>query len=788
MPRHKPNKYAMRLSRLLHLLFSNMILIVVGGLWLSACTGSRRLPEGQYLYRGSKVKATKDSVVGDIRPLRGELEELTTFPAPNRLFLGMSTGLWLHAHTRPESWLNRKFAKTPVLYQPEAERATAQLYRNRALNNGYMHTEVSSKVKYNERRNTARITYTVRVKDPPFTIQHVTYPDTGQVLVRALAARYSSSLLKRGNRYRLDDIKAERERLAGFMRDAGYFYFSGDNMLFEADTLAGNPNMDLTLRLKPSPLEQPFTRYRIGHISVYPHQPTANLLERTDSSACVQYEGNQAPIRESLLQKALLLHCGAYYNTQNHDATLAYLNLLNAFKFVNLQFKPSNPTDSVLDVHLYLTPSKRYKTKYSVFGVFSPRLYWGAEMNAAYDWRNVFGGGELLQWTASSQLLRLNSKDATSTDLNLWTLSTGVTLKIPYLIAPRYTPAGIRAPLLQIQTGLDYSLSRFGLPKTESLARNSVSLHEITGSGGLVLKNSDRPTVTHTLNVLEASYRFTTVGPKSFQDDFENLVQTDSSLQYINFAPEVTFGPNYAIVLDNRFRTGLHRQTYYRYSAEVKGAYFLPSGLTPENLLNRNNLLGFIETDTRQYFNLNKKQVLAGKLLFNAAVPLTQNSANAFSLNDLYVVGGANSVRAFAPRQIGPGSVAPNTETNILAITNHVGNFLLESSVEFRYRWAPHWEWAGFVDAGNVWTVQPIEGAPGADFQLNRFYKELAVGTGLGIRYVFSYLVIRLDTAMPIRKPWFPEGDRWVFDEIRLSSKSWRKENLILNLSVGYPF
>jgi len=778
----------MRLSRLLHILFSNMTLVVVGSLWLSACTGSRRLPDGEYLYRGSQVKVTKDSLVGDIRPLRGELEALTTFPAPNRLFLGISTGLWLHAHSNPESWLHRKFAKAPVLYQPEAERATVQLYRNKAVNNGYMHTVVSSAVKYNERRNTARIAYTVHVKAPPFTIRNVVYPDSGQALERALAARYPGTLLKSGHRYRLDDVKAERERLAGTMREAGYFYFSGDNMLFEADTTVGNPDMDLTLRLKPSLIEQPFIRYRIGRISVYPHQPTANLLERTDSSACVQYEGEQAPIRESLLQKALLLHCGSYYNTQNHDATLAYLNLLNAFKFVNLQFKPSNPTDSVLDVHLYLTPSKRFKTKYSAFGVFSPNLYWGAELNAAYDWRNVFGGGELLQWSASSQLLRLNSNDASSTDLNLWTLSTGVTLKIPYLIAPRYTPAGIRAPLLQIKTGLDYSLSRFGLPKAESPVRGSVSLHEITGSGGLVLRNSDRPTITHTLNVLEASYQFTTVGPDSFQDDFENLVQTDSSLQYINFAPEITFGPNYTIVLDNRFRTGLHRQTYFRYSVEVKGAYFLPSGLTPENLLNRNNLLGFVETDTRQYFNLNKKEVLAGKLLFNAAVPLTQNSTNAFSLNDLYVVGGANSVRAFAPRQIGPGSVPPNSETNILAITNHVGNFLLESSVEFRYRWAPRWEWAGFVDAGNVWTVEPIEGAPGADFKLNRFYKELAVGAGVGIRYVFSYLVIRLDTAMPLRKPWLPEGDRWVLDDIRLGSKSWRKENLILSFSVGYPF
>ena len=134
------------------------------------------------------------------------------------------------------------------------------------------------------------------------------------------------------------------------------------------------------------------------------------------------------------------------------------------------------------------------------------------------------------------------------------------------------------------------------------------------------------------------------------------------------------------------------------------------------------------------------------------------------------------------------GSVSPDATSEVLAIADHVGNILLETSIEYRKRWSTNWEWAAFIDAGNVWTYAALPDLAGAEFKFNRFYKEFAVGAGLGLRYGISFLVIRLDLAMPIVKPWLPEGERWVLGAIRPFSPEWRKENLVLNFSVGYPF
>jgi hypothetical protein len=287
---------------------------------------------------------------------------------------------------------------------------------------------------------------------------------------------------------------------------------------------------------------------------------------------------------------------------------------------------------------------------------------------------------------------------------------------------------------------------------------------------------------------VEIGARFTTIQPPTFRNIFEALIQSDTGQQFINFAPELTIGPNYTLTVDNRFDLKRKRNVYYRGYLQLRGGGFLPSELTSPSLPNF-NLVGFVENDFRHFFKTSSKNSVDFKIIANTGLPFSEGSAGTFNINDLYIVGGANSVRAFPPRYFGPGSLPPSASGgDILIVSDHAGNIMLEGSVENRYRFLPRWEFASFIDLGNTWTLEELEETPGGSFEFNRFYKEFAVGAGFGLRYVYSYLIIRLDIAMPLRKPWLPDGDRWVLDDIAFGSKSWRQENLLFNFAVGYPF
>ena len=144
-------------------------------------------------------------------------------------------------------------------------------------------------------------------------------------------------------------------------------------------------------------------------------------------------------------------------------------------------------------------------------------------------------------------------------------------------------------------------------------------------------------------------------------------------------------------------------------------------------------------------------------------------------------------MRAFRARSVGPGSyIPPDSLQNVLV--DQTGDVKLEGNIEYRFPIAGFLKGAVFSDVGNIWLINEDPLRPGGKFELERFYKEFAVGLGLGLRIDVNLVVIRFDWAFPVRKPWLPEDDRWVFNEIDFFNRSWRKDNLLLNISIGYPF
>lgn len=191
-----------------------------------------------------------------------------------------------------------------------------------------------------------------------------------------------------------------------------------------------------------------------------------------------------------------------------------------------------------------------------------------------------------------------------------------------------------------------------------------------------------------------------------------------------------------------------------------------------------------LENEFRHYLKLGSDSQLASRIIVGVGIPYGNSKELPFIKQ--FFIGGTNSIRAFRARSIGPGTYNPNVEESSF-LPDQSGDLKLELNTEYRAKLFSIVHGALFVDAGNIWLMNDNENKAGARFS-SKFIDELAVGAGAGLRFDLSFLVLRLDLAFPLRKPYLPEGDRWVIDKVRFGDPDWRKENLVFNLAIGYPF
>lgn len=288
------------------------------------------------------------------------------------------------------------------------------------------------------------------------------------------------------------------------------------------------------------------------------------------------------------------------------------------------------------------------------------------------------------------------------------------------------------------------------------------------------------------LNITEITF----ASPENITDLYNQQVRENPSLKNV-IEKQLIFGPTYNYTYTNETRKRLKNTFYFKGGIDLSG-----------------NLAGLItgadikKGDTIKVFNIPFSQFLKAQVEFKHTYKFSNSSmlksriilggAFAYGNSDKipfvkqYFIGGTNSLRAFRSRSLGPGSYNASTETSQF-IPDQSGDVKLEFNTEFRNNIYKFINGAVFMDAGNIWLVNKDTNKPGSQFTKD-FLKEIAVGLGAGLRFDFSFLVLRTDLAFPIRKPYLPNGKRWVLDEVNFGSGSWRKENLLFNLAIGYPF
>jgi len=756
----------------------------------AGCTGTGKLRENERLYKGAKIKISKEDQAWDTKILKTDLKLAVVLPRPNKKILWMRPRLTIYNtfhNSREKSFGNfiaNRLGEEPVLYEPKIANRHRELLAERAGNDGFFKVKIDAEEKIG--KHTAQLTHQVLVRMPREQLDDVVYPPDSSTLTRTIWALRPKSLVQPGQPYHLEEMIAERQRLSDTLRNYGWYYFAPDNLLFEADTLHPRGEVNLTLRVKKEVGEKERERFRIATVTVYPDYDLAKQSARerrnTDTLAfnCVTYVYHDLTTKPEILNQQIFLRCGEYYSNDDYQATIYRLLNLNLYKFINIRFEVSAESDTLLDARIYLTPYLPKRIEGNLSGIFSPSFYYGVRAGAAFTHRDIFHGAEVLRVSVDGAYLRTDKSNFDFEDFLVSNITGRLTL-------PRFLfiPEKKRLAFSTTQFSLKHETNWF-LYNVPEFGKFRLSFQRVEAEGGYLWKKNRRGSVIQEINPVSLGVQFSTIDDGSIRQQLIADIPSDTTGTARALLTFVEYKPNYTFTLDERLEPARRFTQYFRQRFSFQTSGYTGSKYLPSDYALASPLNIFVESDYRQYQKTNARNVLAARLAMGAGIPLRRNGTVA--LLDRYVVGGASSVRAFAPRTIGPGTQPRNDSLAQLQVGRYTGNMLIESSLEYRVPIGRYPELAFFVDAGNIWLSSVQDATDVTSFKLQRFYRELATGAGVGLRVNLGFFVLRLDLAFPLSNPSLPVGERWLGGDLRFGQRSWRRDNLNWNFSFGYPF
>jgi len=737
-----------------------------------SCSETKSLEEGQYLYDGAKIKinAKPPLTHKKEKELRNELETLLR-PKPNGSFLGIKVKLLLYNFAgKPKGkglryLIREKLGEPPVLASYSAMEKNRAVLQNRLENRGYFKDTVMLDTTYKGRKLSAVYTAEIGLQ---YTIRNVVYPSSPDSLSQQIARMAPRSLLKKGQPYNLDVIKNERARIDTRLKQRGFYYFRPDNLLIRVDSTVGNQQVDMTLIIKKSTPEEAYKIYRINEVVVF-----ANYDVHTDTTMDVatlpKFQGYtiidpDKMFKPQIFSRALVFKSGDIYNRRDHDLSLNRLISLGVFKFVKIRFDEKDTAQNKLNAYYYLTPTEKKSIRFEVSGLTQSDDANGGQFSVNWRNRNIFRGAELLTTTVYLGYLRQNLGKGIYT--NTTKLGADINLYVPRVIGP-----------VKFQTNSGFiPKTRFNIGYEYFNQSAEYTLNSFKASFGYVWKESI--TKEHTLEVL----RVNLVNPTHIDSLYQ--LQLDTNIVLAR-SIEKTFiiGPTYNFNYNSQLQRNHNKNNFYfngniDLSANILG---IASGANAQKNGVQKTIFSvpysqYIrgEVDFRHYLSFSEYTVLASRL--TGGMGYAYGNSYTMPFVKEFFAGGANDIRAFRSRSLGPGSYyAGNRDTAFIA--DQPGDIKIEMNTEFRFKLFSVFRWAFFIDAGNTWTLRYDSSRVGSQFT-NNWLNEIAVGVGTGLRLDISILLLRLDLGIPVREPWLPPNGQWVFDS----------RNAVINFAIGYPF
>lgn len=765
-----------------YLLVSGMASTVI------SCSNTRFLKEGQMLYTGAEVKIENDTISKkEKKELQAALEANLT-PKPNSTFLGMRPKLYFYNIAKEPKkdkgfnyWLKYKVGEKPVLLGDVDREFNKDIIENYSENKGYFNAKATYDTVSKNKK--AQVIYTVR-PGSRYLIDGVKFQKDSTLVNHEIQSFADKTLLKNGRPFDLDVIKSERERIDNRLKERGFYYFHPDNIIVQADsTVSKNHKVELNVKLKDNTPDLATQQFSIDKVIVFPNYNIQDVKDgkysipmNKDSLSKYAFDDiyvidPQHKFKPKIFDRALYFKQGDLYNRSNHNLTLNRLISLGVFKFVKNEFIVSDSLSHKFDAYYLLTPRQIQSLRLEALGRTNSANYAGSELNLNWTHRNFFRGAE--QFKAAIYGAFDFQMGGAQNANNIFRAGTNVQLSIPRIVAPfRFHSSSEFVPRTNITLGYEFQ------NRTQYY-----TLNNFTGSFGYLWKENARK--EHDLKVID----ITLVSPANVTEEYEIKSASNPAMQRV-VAKQLIFGPTYSYTYTNTMLPKTNT-IYYKGTLDLAGNI---TGLVTGADVKKDKekkIFGIpfsqyvkIENDFRFYHKFTEKSSLATRFIGGIAYPYGNSEFIPFSKQ--FFSGGSNSIRAFRARTLGPGSFDPRTIPEG-SYFDQSGDVKLELNAEYRANLYKFLNAAVFVDAGNIWLLHDDSTRPGAKFSKD-FLNEIAVGAGVGLRLDFSILILRLDLAMPLRVPYYQKGDRWAFDKINFGDPSWRKDNLVLNIAIGYPF
>lgn len=777
--------------------------ILIGVSLLAACSTTKHLPEGEILYIGQRPTQVDNPQPTSVGETALEEVEAALAKAPNNSLLGSTSvripfplGLWVYNGFQKYEkglgrWIFNRFAAEPVLLSGVNPDIRTQAATNLLHDYGYFQGKVTHQVLPHAKDSLkARVQYSVNMGRPYF-IDTVDYRGFSSRTMAILKLSRRRSLLSPGEQFNVPDLDGERTRISNLLRNVGCYFFRPDYLTYQADTTLVPGRVSLRLvpvAGMPEVAEKPF---RLGRKSF--HLLGKNGEAPNDSLVYKDltiYFHNKLRVRPNMVHRWMDYQNFRYkrqvedsagisrqrsarslYSLYRQTRVQERLANVGIFKYTEIQYVPRDSAlvNDTLDVHVIASLDKPYDAELDFNVKMKSNNQTGPGAAFTLTKNNVFGGGEKWNVELKGSYEWATGKNSSSA-MNSYELGVATSLIFPRVVFPR-------------MGGNEYDFPATTTFRLYADQVNRARYYKLLAFGGNATYDfQPKPTSKHSFTPFRLTFNVLRDPTAEFQQ-----LQEENPALYVSLRNQFIPAMEYTYTFDNsaggRRRRPIWWQTTLTSAGNVTSLIYRAFGqpFSEEG----KELMGvpfaqFLKVNTELRYNhrIDRNNSLAAR----AAVGVIWSYGNATTApyTEQFYVGGANSVRAFAARNIGPGGY-PADDNDTYSFINHVGDIRFEANLEYRFRIISDLHGAVFLDAGNVWLMRRDPARPGGEFRLKDFPKQIALGTGVGIRYDLDFLVFRLDWGIALHEP-YDTGKSGYYNVRKFM------DGTALHFAIGYPF
>lgn len=752
-----------------------------------SCSNTKFLAEDEKLYTYTSFSQRGIGKIKD-KPLKAYRLFSTGIVKTNRPFILLPrTNLTIYNYCKPsrekglKSLIHREFGKEPVLLDDVNPEFRFKVMQLRLSDMGHFDSEIQLDLKfYGKDDKKVRAKYNVLFKRA-YTFRELSFRNNQTIVDSIIAGSMKQSIILPGNDYSLIDLRNERNRLSITLNNQGFFFFNPNMLLFNADTIVGQKQVDMTLMVKNRITDKAYNQYIIRNINVLvkPNSYSSENWSNIDSAFInnISYKSTGSIFKPKRITQIISLEPGELYTHTQSENTLKYLQGMQVFRSVELSFREVRDSLHQLDAQINLVPLKPIQTSLELNFSTMSNDFLGPELVASVGNTNFFKGGEQLvfQLSGAFEWQKRSKRQEYELGFNSYEIGTQLKLIFPRFLVPfsiknqstRYVPQTIA--LIGFRTlrrvryyNMNMSQIGFGYSWRTSIKRQ-FDLHPVAFNYVRLTKTSEE-----------------------FDDYLKHYPEVAKS-----FEEQLIFGSLFSYTYTNNTKSYERNLFYYNGTLDLAGnlvnAIYNITNIKEQGSDKPGEMFGVpysqyikVTNDLRYFIDITAKQQIATRLVAGVGVPF--NNSNVMPYVKQYFAGGSQDIRAFYARSIGPGSYSPPDSINNQGFLDQSGEIKLLGNIEYRFPITYKTYGAVFLDAGNVWLLNEDESRPGGKFEFDKFLNDVAIGSGLGLRVDITYFIVRLDFAFPIRKPNLPKSENWIFNDGSFFS------DYIFSLAVGYPF